>query len=626
MSSGAPPIGRALIAFILPFSVAAAAALALTPIVRAIARRLGGVAHPRNDRWHAQPVALFGGVVLWCAVALAVFSFRARGAAVPQSVIVGATSMFLLGLIDDLWRLKPSTKLAAQISLGCLVVLIGPVPDWFSQPGPDAFVTILWFVGIANAFNLLDNMDGLCAGVAAIAAVAFCTIVGPDAQPAFGYAAALAGAATAFLVFNFKPASIFMGDSGSLFLGSSLAVLALQGERHTATGLLSSMAVPALIMLMPIFDTVFVTVSRKLSARRASTGGRDHTSHRLVAMGFSERQAVVICYALAAAGGASAVALGYSDLREARAATGVVLIALVLLGVQLARVKVYGGDDFKVLRDRRFTPLLLRVTYKRRIFEVLLDSCLIAVAYYLSYVIRFDRDFPGHEALLVRSFPIVLACQLLSFFFAGMYRGVWRYFSVSDVTTYLRGLLLGTLTSVMTLVYVYRFEGYSRGVFLINLMALALLVVGSRVSFRLAADFVNRKSPTGRPVLVYGAGDGGTFVIRQLQNKPNFSYYPVGIVDDDPARQRCRILGVPVLGGLPDLPAILVNLRPEGIIVSTAKITAQRLDELERLCHESGTKLLRFHFEIEQVSPRGPGPLPELGTPAVDVTSRPRRG
>ncbi len=590
----------ALSAFIVPFSIAAAGALVLTPVVRFLALRLGGIAHPREGRWHDRPVASFGGIALWGTTTIVGLAL-AGGDRFPASIILPTTSMFVLGLIDDVWRLKPSSKLAAQISLGCLVVLVGPAPDWLGRPGLDAYLTILWFVAITNAFNLLDNMDGLCAGVAAIAAAAVCASIGPEVQPAFGYAAALAGAAVAFLVFNFKPASIFMGDAGSLFLGSSLALLAVQAERNATAGLLSSMAVPALIMLMPIFDTAFVTVSRKLSARRASIGGRDHTSHRLVAMGFSERQAVLICYALAAAGGASAIALGYSDLREASASTMIMLIALVLLGVQLARIKVYDGDDFRALRGGRFTPLLQTITYKRRIFEVLLDSCLIAVAYYSSYIVRFDRDFPAHQAFLVQSFPIVMACQLVSLFAAGVYRGVWRYFSIADLTTYLRGLLLGALTSVIALVYLYRFEGYSRGVFLIDLMVLGLLVLGSRVSVRLAADFVNRTAPAGHSALVYGAGDGGMAVIRELKNNPSLGYHPIGLLDDDVSKQQRRILRVPVLGGFDQIVDVLARVRPDAIIISTRAIAGARLAELQRVCHESGTSLLRFESKLEPV-------------------------
>jgi UDP-GlcNAc:undecaprenyl-phosphate GlcNAc-1-phosphate transferase len=405
------------------------------------------------------------------------------------------------------------------------------------------------------------------------------------------------------LCFNFKPASIFMGDSGSLFLGSSLAVLAAGTERRADGGVLFAMAVPVLIMLLPIFDTTFVTLSRTLSSRSASAGGRDHTSHRLVAMGFSERQAVLILYLLAAAGGASAVALGYNELREVRVLVALLLLTLVMLGVQLARVKVYGGDDFKVLRNNAFTPLLLEVTYKRRIFEVFLDLCFIVMAYYFAYAMRFDTDFPYYENLFVQSLPIVIACELVSFFVAGVYRGVWRYFSIGDLPTYLKGLALGTLTSVIAIVYMYRFEHYSRGVFAINAMTLGTLVIGSRLSFRFVADLASRHQTEGRRALIYGAGDGGAMLVRELRNNAKRQYQPVGFIDDDPSKLHRRILGVQVLGDLRDIEGVLARVRPEVVIISTDKLDRTRLQELGRICHDSGTNLLRLNFRLDLVQP-----------------------
>lgn len=183
------------------------------------------------------------------------------------------------------------------------------------------------------------------------------------------------------------------------------------------------------------------------------------------------------------------------------------------------------------------------------------------VAYYLAYVIRFDRELPSYHHLFLQSLPIVIACELLSFFVAGVYRGVWRYFSVGDLTTYLKGLAFGTLTSVIALVYLYRFEGYSRGVFVINLMALGLLAIGSRLSFRVIADLASRHQPAGRPALIYGAGDAGALLVRELRNNPKRRYLPIGFLDDDPAKLQRRILGVPVLGDLEDIESILARSR-----------------------------------------------------------------
>jgi UDP-GlcNAc:undecaprenyl-phosphate GlcNAc-1-phosphate transferase len=464
---------------------------------------------------------------------------------------------------------------------------------------------MVWIVIVTNAFNLLDNMDGLCAGIAAIAAITCWTGLVDGALGA--YAAAVAGACAGFLVFNFRPASIFMGDAGSLFLGGSLAVLSLHGESSTPdTSMLSTIAVPVFLLLIPIFDSSFVTLSRLLSKRSAAQGGRDHTSHRLVAMGFSERRAVLTLYLLAAMGGAAAVFGRESDMYGALLLGPLLLIALALFGIQLARVKVYDGEDFSLLVDKPYTPLLVDLTYKRRVFELLLDVVLVMFSYYAAYVIRFDDDFAAYHPLFVKSLPIVIACHLLSFFVVGVYRGMWRYISLGDLSTYAKGIALGVLGSVAVLVYVYRFTGYSRGVFAIHAMMLALLLVGTRLSFRVIGEAAGRHRRTGRRAVIYGAGDGGAMLIRELRNNDSYEYEVIGFLDDDPSKLRRKVLGLPVIGGYEQLERIIAERQPEVVIVSTGKLHPARLADMQRVCYASGTTLLHMHFSLDAVPPRAP--------------------
>jgi UDP-GlcNAc:undecaprenyl-phosphate GlcNAc-1-phosphate transferase len=589
--------------FFLAFAAAAAGVIVLTPFAKRLAFRVNAVSQPKADRWNDKPVPLLGGVALYGAAIGAGTLVHGLGGLVLPVVLAGS-AMFALGLVDDLMPLKPSTKLTAQIAIACAVLTAGAVLDWTESAVVNALLTIVWVVGITNAFNLLDNMDGLCAGIAAIAGIAFASSIGFAEPSLVRYAGLLGGAGAAFLVFNFKPASIFMGDSGSLFIGSSFAVLAIVSEHNAQSGVLSSVAVPALLLLIPIFDTAFVTVSRKLSARSASTGGRDHTSHRLVALGFSESQAVLILYGLAAAAAATAVGLAHAHVLEARVALPLLVVGLVLLGVQLARVNVYGGgQDFSLLRNRTYTPLLVDVAYKRRLFEVILDLCLVCIAYYGSYIVRFDREFPLYYDLLVKSLPIVIACHLSSFFIVGVYRGLWRYVSAHDFIVYAKGVAMGSVASVLALVYLYRFEGYSRGVFIINAMALGLLVVGSRISFRLVADAADRRLKSRAPVIIYGAGDAGVVTVRELRNNPSYGYRPTGFVDDDPGKTRKRVLDVPVLGSGDDLADILAVWKPQALIISTSKLTAARLADVRRACEQAEVPILRLRFGLEPLRP-----------------------
>jgi UDP-GlcNAc:undecaprenyl-phosphate GlcNAc-1-phosphate transferase len=588
-----------IIAYSIPFGIAFVASIALTPLAGRLARRLGLVTKPRDDRWNPRSVPLLGGTGIWTATLIAV---GVTGVWTPTIwwLMVSGTLLFAFGLVDDVKSLKPATKLTAQIAVACLIVASGWSLDWTNSATVNALLTILWFVGITNAFNLLDNMDGVCAGVALICAIAYGLGPGGARAELPAYAAALAGACAGFLVYNFQPASIFLGDSGSLFLGSAFAVLTIVGEPSARTGIVSTLVIPALVLLLPIYDTVFVTLTRKLSARSASVGGRDHTSHRLVALGFSERETALLLYALAAAGGAVAVMLRFAHL-EGIAVAGVLVVGVTLLAVFLSRISVYDGQDFALLKDRRYTPLLFEVTYKRRVFEVLLDFALIAVAYYSAYVTRFDVDFAANYPLFVQSLPLVIGCHLISFFVVGVYRGVWRYVSVSDLTTYAKGIVLGGLTSVMAVVTIYRFNGYSRSVFIISALFLGVLMIGTRASFRALAELASRHGPLRRRAVVYGAGDRGALLVREVRNNRRYEYRICGFIDDDPAKQARRILGVPVLGTLERLQAAVAQKEVDVVIVSTAKIPAERLVILREWCYVGGVQLLILRFELERI-------------------------
>lgn len=579
-----------------------ATTMALTPGAAVLAKRIGVVARPKDDRWHRSVIPMLGGMAIWggAMIALAVPGIRLTGDL--TAILVVGTSMFAIGLVDDLRTLKPSTKLAAQIAVGCVVLYLGRHVTWTGLEAVDALLTLLWVVGLTNAFNLLDNMDGLCAGIAAITAAAVAVGLWPEAPILGAYAAAIAAACAGFLLFNFKPASIFMGDSGSLFLGASLAMLTLAGEPRTQARFVSALAVPVLVMLIPIFDVTLVTVSRILSRRSAAQGGTDHTSHRLVAMGFSEREAVLLLYSFALAGAAVATLLSRSALPAASVLTVLVMVGVVLLGVHLARIKVYGGQDFAALQGKRYTPLLIELTYRRRLFEMVLDVCLITLAYYASYVVRFDQQFAVNYPKFVESLPMVIGCQLLSFQLAGVYRGVWRFVSVDDLATYVKGLLLGGVSSIMVLVYVYRFQEYSRGVFVIDALLLGVFVGGSRLSLRILGEASNRRRSSSSTALIYGAGDGGAVLVRELRSNRDYDHRPLGFVDDDPAKAAKRIFGVPVLGTFADLGRLVAELKPDALIISTDFIEPERLDRIKRLCYESGTALMQLDFRVRPIA------------------------
>ena len=585
------------------FLVALALSLVLTPACRSMAHRLGFVAKPTADRWGRRPTALFGGLAIFGTV-LAVAAATGASRHLWQLLSAGAL-IAGVGLADDVLSIKPSTKLIAQISVASLLLFFGYRLHWTESMIGDAMLTLFWIVGITNAFNLLDNMDGLCGGIALVAGS--CLLLGSLADgigPEDLYIATLLGATAGFLVYNFHPASIFLGDTGSLFLGLNLATLTLVGRPHGGgrSGLLSAVTVPVLLLLVPIFDTTLVTALRLLSGRKPSQGGRDHTSHRLVAVGLSEPRAVTTLWALAAGGGVIALLLQQPDPSWPLVAALTFLLAMTIFAVYLARIRVYADGDLAVLHNGTITPLVTDFMYKRRVAEVLLDLCLIPLAYYSAYRLRFEGSLFGtNYPQFIASLPVALGVQMVAFFVVGVYRGTWRLFGLMDGVVAAKGVVLGTVGIELALLYLFRFENYSRGVFIIYAAILMLLHTGSRASFRLMSEFVRRRRDTGQRLLIYGAGEAGSVAVRELMGHPESQYRMLGFIDDDEAKRGSRVQGYPVLSSYSGLVSLVEGGAVDCIVISTRAIPLSRVHELEERCAARGVALSRLNFQLEHL-------------------------
>jgi len=601
-----PELPPAVAAIGAPFLFGLIGSLALVPVCRAAAVRFGFVSHPRADRWHARPVALFGGVAIGLSLFAGLAVFGSIG---PLSVLViGAALVFVAGLADDIFALKPFTKLVIQVAIASLFLFFGYRLQWSASLTLDTVLTLVWIVGMTNAFNLLDNMDGLAGGVGVIVSAALLVgLQSPGASTiAFHqtrYLALLMGATAGFLVYNFHPASIFMGDSGSLLLGLSYAALTLghASDDRLVSNPLSIVTGPVLVMLIPIFDTVLVTVSRLLSGRAPSVGGRDHSSHRLVAVGLSERTAVGVLWLLAAIGGALGIDIYYFNLSWSAPVIGLFLIAMLIFALYLSRIRVYQEDQADAIERGVLTPLPAEFMYKRQVAEVVLDLLVITIAYYSAYRLRFEgADFGANFQFFYRSLPIVLGVQILSLFVVRVYRGVWRYFGLMDVVTLGKGVLAGVVGAQLLLLYVYRFQSYSRAVFVIYGALVLLALTALRASFRLVGEFISRRHATGRRCVVYGAGDAGAVAVRELVGAPQ-PYRVVGFIDDNPLKRRLRVVGYPVLGDSGALASLVSSHAVDTVVVSSGSIDATRLVAVEELCRHHGVELLRLRVRMEQI-------------------------
>jgi UDP-GlcNAc:undecaprenyl-phosphate GlcNAc-1-phosphate transferase len=318
---------------LLIFATALVFAVGGTPIARWLAVRLGIVAKPGAHRAHTGTIPLLGGVAIYSAFLIALVLFADRFF-IPQliSIFIGATWVSLLGILDDRLGLTAGMKLIGQILGALILVVTGVSVDLLHVPILDAAITLFWVIGITNAMNLLDNMDGLSGGVAAVAAAFFLLISALNGQYLVGsLSAAMLGASLGFLIYNLNPASIFMGDTGSLFIGFVLAAIGI--KLRFPYPAIYSWFIPIMVLGLPIFDTTLVFVSRlRRGLNPLTSPGTDHLSHRLVARGLSKREAVLSCYLVAVILGVLAMFSAQSgNVENYLVAAGVLVVGIVAL-------------------------------------------------------------------------------------------------------------------------------------------------------------------------------------------------------------------------------------------------------------------------------------------------------
>lgn len=592
------------------FTLGASFALSaiLTPLLRKLALSRGLVAAPRESRWHKENTALLGGVGIFCAmmtvwVLAATFSGWAMYGQPYLTMILCAVSVFALGLADDILNIDPQHKLAGQIVIASILMFFGFRLGWTDSMTINLFLSILWIVGVTNAFNLLDNMDGLSAGIAFIAGsfLFLFLYLNPDhnvfSGPVLLMSSAYLGGILGFLIYNFNPASIFMGDAGSLFIGFMLACLTMIGSPPQARGesylhLLSVIAIPILLLFIPILDTGFVSLMRKMFHRRISQGGRDHSSHRMVAIGFSERKAVVVLYAFSALSGLIALSINRLSIGVSLIIIVLYLLLILFFWIYLAKVKVYPEESIISTGGAGvITPILIEITYRRRLLEVLLDLVLITVAYYTAYLLRFEGVLGANFDFFLKSLPIMIACQIVAFYIFGVYRGVWERTSLTDLIGFIKAITLGTVVPMLILLFAYRFYSFSRAVFVIYWGLMLILVSLSRLSFRLLEEGVRKVNPEGKLVLIYGAGLGGQMALREIETNRGLGLKPVGFMDDNPKIKRKKIRGYPVFGGEEVLVEIIKRYVIKEIVISFRENSEEKKKELRDLCQEMGLEV-----------------------------------
>ncbi len=317
----------------------------------------------------------------------------------------------------------------------------------------------------------------------------------------------------------------------------------------------------------------------------------------------SERYAVLMLYGFAALSGVLAILVQRTRLDISLAAIAVFTIVLTLVGVYLAGVKVYDqSEEALALKEKPLYTFLVDVSYKRRIFEVLLDVVLVTLAYWSAYAINFPPTSPAWN-LFLRTLPVLVFIKMSVFLVVGVYRGLWRYTSMSDLIVFGKAVVFSSVSSLIVLLFAFRFEGYSRKVFVIDAVLMFLFLAGSRLAFRLFRQTLPAVSKQhGRRVLIYGAGDAGELLLRELRNNGELQLSPIGFLDDDPAKSGKVIHGLRVFGGNGDLSAVCAQHEIDAVVISSMKMTEERVQEVVRCCSEKQIEVKRMRITMEDLS------------------------
>ena len=563
------------------------------------------VAIPSDERWHAEATPTFGGVGIFAGFAAGVLVALATGviewSGELGGILAGVTIVFVAGLVDDLRHLSPIAKLAAQVTAAVVVLASGSNVEIVGNDLLAWAIGLLWLVGITNAFNLLDNMNGLAATLAVVSCAYFAVdaLTEHESETVLALALALGLACAGFLPFNLRPrrgAAVFMGDSGSLVIGFGLASLALAASWTVAGTTVATVLLPLLVLAIPILDTTLVTIARLVERRPVTQGGRDHTSHRLVYYGLSETKAVLLLAIVASAIGATALA--YNVLDNGRLTAIGVLVTFVLL--------VQFGSFLSDLEERSRRgvegpePSLWRalIFEPRRLVEVFADFVLICASFLAAYVLAVGGMGTEYErSVYLSALPILLAARYVFFVALGVYRRVWRYATARDVVPIVVGCLGSALTACLILVALRPIGSFPAAqIFVVDALLCTALVGASRLTLRLVPETLGHRGDRKR-VLIVGAGRGGRSLARELREGRDERV--VGFLDDNPRVRRRRILGVSVVGSLDEADHAIASTRADEVLVTIPAAAAERLVAVTRAAEHAGIPCRTVRRQVE---------------------------
>jgi UDP-GlcNAc:undecaprenyl-phosphate GlcNAc-1-phosphate transferase len=613
----------------LPTLAAAALAFCFTPFVSKLAILVGAVDMPGERKIHHRPIPRLGGLAVVSAVAAvwcASWWFDGLPWQLPRElgfgVGIGVLPILLVSVIDDIRSMRAVPKFLAHIlgasfavysgvSLGSDVHLFNTTIHLGVLALP---LSVLWIVGVTNAFNIIDGLDGLSAGLALISAASMAGVFLLVALPGMACAAlVLAGALAGFLPYNRHPARLFLGDTGATAIGFCLAAFALSGGSTLTSGFAALL--PVFMLGLPIADTLIAMVRRTLGRLDNPEAGmfvadRNHIHHRLLDLGIGHGRAVLILYGAGLVMAAGAFLSMFLQAREA----AMFLVALLLAGlVGINRLKY---DEFALIRRGTVLRIYEAPVVNQSMFIVFLDLAIVAIAAYVAVGLKSDVwNIAATRPILIQLFATFAPLTILVFWKGGMYRGSWRLAGLEDLKRACGVTLAVTVLGVIG-VSIWSPTSHDASVVLIYGLVSLVIVTSSRASYVLLLNSQRRASNQGTPVLLYGAGRAGAAASRELFGNPDAGMRPIGFVDDDPGKRGRLLNGLSVLGTVRDLEELVKTTGARALLVTSARITSERLERASAVCGHTGMSLFRMNLQMEQLLDHAPRVAPPVA-PAI---------
>jgi UDP-GlcNAc:undecaprenyl-phosphate GlcNAc-1-phosphate transferase len=614
--------------FVLPGVAAGAVAAALTPLVGRIALVVGAVDMPGERKVHTAPVPRLGGLAVVTAIAMAFAGapWLSAGrwhlpAHLAAGIGFGVLPILFVSILDDIKSVGASTKMLAHLLGAGIAVSLGislaPVVHLFGTPihvGWLAWpISVAWIVGVTNAFNIIDGLDGLSSGLALISALCMTAVFALVGQPEMaGVTLVLAGALAGFLPYNIHPARLFLGDTGATAIGFCLATFALRGGSTLSSGFAALL--PVFILGLPIADTVIAMLRRtmrRMEDRRAGVfqADRDHIHHRLLALGIDHARAVLLLYAAGLVLAGAALISIFVTAREA----AFMVTALLLAGV--VGIQRLDYDEFAFIRRGTVLRVYEIPAVKRGFFIVLVDIALSFVSAYLTVGLKTDvwsLSLSGGSVLEIAT--TMAPVTVIVFVWRRMYKGSWRVAGIHDLTKAAAAVFIATPIGALVL-RTFAKAPYPLSLFALYGLLTLLLTVSIRASYVILRNSKLRSSHAGMPILIYGAGRRGASAVHELFQNESAGLRPIGFIDDDPDKRGRTVNGIPVLGSSRELRALLQRAGAKGVLISTPLISTYRVERCTAICEAISIGVFRLDLSVRQMAgshvvPTPPAPQP----------------